>query len=75
MGEGQEHRHRGLVVGTEDRVAGALRAPVDEDRLDDALVGHRVHVRTQHHRAFGAPREARQQVAALRTGLGGRIVL
>jgi hypothetical protein len=75
MGERQQHRHRGLVVGAEDRVARALPAAIDEHGLDDALVGHGVQVRAEHHRAFAAARDAREQVAAVRARLGGCVVL
>jgi hypothetical protein len=73
--ERQQHCHRRLVVGAEDRVARALPAAVDQHRLDDAVVGHRVQVRAEHHPAIAAPRDPRQQVAALRDAVVRRVVL
>ena len=75
VGQREQHRHGGLVVGAEDRVARALPAAVDQHRLDDALVRDGVHVRAEHHGALRAAGDARQQVAALGAGLGGRAVL
>jgi hypothetical protein len=74
--ERQQDRHRGLVVGAQDGVACALPAVVHEHGLDDAVVRHGVEVGAEQHRAAGvAAGQAREEVARLRTRLGGRAVL
>ena len=70
-----EDRHRGLVVGAEDRVAGAAEDPFVVDDLDPTLVRDGVHVRAEHHVLVALPRHPRQQVSRPRFGRPGGVVL
>ncbi len=71
----EDDRDGGLVVGAEDRVAGADPRTVVEHRLDRPGLGDGVEVRAQQDRALALAGDAREQVAALRAGLFGGAVL
>jgi len=74
-GDLEQYGDRGLVVGAEDRVARALPAAVDHDRLDRAVLGHGVEMRAEQDRALRASCDPCEQVPALRAGLLRRAVL
>ena len=70
-----QHGHGGLVVGAEDRVAGAAEHAVRKLHLDRAVVRHGVEVGEERDVALPSPRHARDQVPGPRAGRARRSVL
>ena len=70
-----EDRNRSLVVGAEDRLAGAAEDPVGFDHLDLAPVRNGVDVGAEHHPAIALARQPRDDVARPRFRRPGGIVL
>ncbi len=70
-----EDRDRGLVVGTQDRLAAAAEDALLLDHLDLPPVGNRVQVGAEHHPLVALARQPRQQVSGARFGRPGGVVL
>ncbi len=70
-----EDRDRRLVVGAEDRLAGAAEDAVGFDHLDLALVRNGVDVSAEHHPLVALTRQPREQVAGAGFRRPGGVVL
>jgi hypothetical protein len=74
-GELDQHRHRGLVVGAENRLAAAPVDAVLLDHFDPALVGDGVQVTEEREPALAPSRDPRDQVPGPGPGSAGGAVL
>ena len=70
-----QDRDRRLVVGAQDRLARAAKDAIGQDHLDRLRVRDRVHVGEERDPRLRAPGNAADQVAGVRVGPLGRVVL